>query len=122
VTYSYPSGHATNGYLAGLVLSAVMTDRSTSLMARGERYGQNRVVCGVHYPSDVAEGQQMAKFLFALIVKQPAYQLDLKCALEEDAADINSALPDRRKPIHKSGYDDECAKLDENYYAEMSAL
>lgn len=53
---SYPSGHATLGWAWGLVLAEVAPDKADALLNRGWEFGQSRVVCGVHWASDVAAG------------------------------------------------------------------
>lgn len=110
-TYSYPSGHATNGYLAGLVLAKVMPDRRAAIMARGMRYGTNRVICGVHYPTDVVVGQIFARFLFSKIDSDPRFRKDVDCAVEED-------LLDRLGKLHNGAGADfsaDCKALSEKY-------
>lgn len=85
---SYPSGHAANGEMAGLLLAAVMPERAPLLRARGLRYGANRVVCGVHHPIDVAEGRHIADATFARLSQEPEFKADLACAIEEHRASI----------------------------------
>ncbi|WP_283514263.1 phosphatase PAP2 family protein [Sphingomonas sp. 2R-10] len=115
-TYSYPSGHATNGYLAGLVLAEVMPDRRAAVMARGVRYGTNRVICGVHYPTDVAVGQVFARFLFSKIDVDPRFRRDVDCAIEEDVLD-------RLGKLHNgvsSNLSAACGALSEKYRSDST--
>jgi acid phosphatase (class A) len=98
-SFSYPSGHSADGYVAALLLVDVMRDgpldtidRSGTILARGVRFGTNRMVCGVHYPSDVAAGQAFAKALYGAIAKTPDFIADLACAREEEAADRKGTL------------------------------
>jgi acid phosphatase (class A) len=99
-TSSYPSGHSADGYVVALLLADVMrsgapgvADRTDALMARGVRFGTNRMVCGVHYPSDVATGEAFAKALYEAIKKRvPQFAPDLACAREEEAADRKGLL------------------------------
>lgn len=92
---SYPSGHAANGYAAALVLSAIMPERRTALVARGIRYGDNRVVCGVHHPGDVAEGRRIAAAYVAALGHDEAFRHDLECAQDEYRAYLNAAAGPR---------------------------
>lgn len=85
---SYPSGHAGNGEMAGLLLAAVMPERARLVRARGVRYGANRIVCGVHHPIDVAEGRRIADATFARLSQEPEFKADLACAIEEHRASI----------------------------------
>ena len=50
---SYPSGHTTMAFSMGAVLSRLVPERASAIMARAARYGQSRIVCEVHYRSDV---------------------------------------------------------------------
>jgi len=80
---SYPSGHSANGYVAALLLADVMPERASLLLARGIRYGDNRVVCGVHHPTDVEEGRRLAKAYYARVSQDPQFEADRACAIEE---------------------------------------
>ena len=82
---SYPSGHAMNGYVVGLVLSQVFRDQRQAILARGVRYGDNRVACGVHHPSDVEAGRLLGVAYFNKLSADPTFQADLKCAQAEQA-------------------------------------
>lgn len=117
---SYPSGHSTNGYLAAMVIAQADPGHANTIMARGVRYGTNRLICGAHYPTDVLAGQRFARFLFGLISVEPVYKDDLACAAEEQDADERGALPSRA-PGAASPYSPDCAKLDQTYWTEMSA-
>jgi acid phosphatase (class A) len=117
---SYPSGHAANGIVAALLLSAVMTpapdepDRRPLIMARGIRYGENRVVCGVHNPSDVRAGQELGQHIFDQAAGTDQYQYDLICAQAEN----------QQSPAYRSGnrqpYTQDCQKRFLQYAAEAA--
>ena len=51
---AYPSGHATLGWAWGLVLAEIAPSKADALLNRGFEYGQSRIVCGLHWSSDVA--------------------------------------------------------------------
>ncbi len=82
-TYSYPSGHSTFGWTTGLVLAAISPDRATELLARARSYGESRVVCGVHYQSDVQAGRMAASALFGALQASPDFKADLDRAGRE---------------------------------------
>lgn len=82
---SYPSGHSFVGYTTALVLADVFPERADAILARGVRYSNNRVVCGVHYPSDVAQGRFIAAAYIAAARQNPAFAAGLDCAKREDA-------------------------------------
>lgn len=82
---SYPSGHAANGYGAALLIAEIFPARREQIMARGVRYGQNRLACGAHHPSDVRQGQLIAIEYFKQVWTNPRFKHDLDCAKAEDA-------------------------------------
>lgn len=90
-TGSYPSGHAANGYAAALLLAAVFPARRAEILARGARYGDNRVICGVHHPIDVERGRALARAVFDRVSATPAFAEDLACAQREGTASASPA-------------------------------
>jgi acid phosphatase (class A) len=80
---SYPSGHAAIGWAFGLVLAEVAPKQSQSLIARGRAFGLSRVVCNVHWPSDVLEGQMMASAVVARLHAEAEFRNDLDAARAE---------------------------------------
>lgn len=56
---SYPSGHSALGWAWALVLAEIAPERSKEILARGYAFGQSRVICGVHWQSDVDAGRVM---------------------------------------------------------------
>ena len=83
---SYPSGHATAGWLYALVLAELAPDHAAQVLARGRAYGESRVVCGVHYPSDIEAGRTTAGAVFARLHADPDFRADMTSAREEIAA------------------------------------
>ncbi len=56
---AYPSGHAMFGRMFARVLSNMFPEREIQLIRRGDEIGRNRMLGGVHYPSDVAAGKAL---------------------------------------------------------------
>ncbi len=54
---SFPSGHTTAAYSAGVVLATLLPELAPSILARTSEAGNNRIVLGVHYPLDVIGGR-----------------------------------------------------------------
>jgi len=75
---SYPSGHATRGMLFALVLAEVFPEHRAELLEQGRQVGWDRVVGGVHYPSDVAAGRVLGQALAAKLMSKPAFQADFE--------------------------------------------
>lgn len=82
---SYPSGSAAVGTAYGEVIAALAPDRAAEASRIGHELGVSRLVCGMHYPSDVAEGERLGKAAFQRIAATPAYQADAVVAREEIA-------------------------------------
>ncbi|MDD3837180.1 MAG: phosphatase PAP2 family protein [Phenylobacterium sp.] len=62
---SYPSGHASVGWAWALILAELKPERADAILQRGHAFGESRVVCGVHYPSDVEAGRIVAAAVVA---------------------------------------------------------
>jgi acid phosphatase (class A) len=83
---SYPSGHMSFGWATVLILAEVAPERAQALLARGREYGESRVVCAMHYPSDIVGGQLVATAVIARLHGDPEFNQDLDCAQQEHAA------------------------------------
>jgi acid phosphatase (class A) len=57
---SYPSGHSTFSYTVAIILANMLPEKAVAIFARARVYAHNRVVGGVHYPSDVEAGRVSA--------------------------------------------------------------
>jgi len=80
---SYPSGHSTRGTVFALVLAEIMPDLRDSLLERGRAIGWERVVAGVHYPSDVAAGRFLGQNIAMQFFQNPAFRVELDRARQE---------------------------------------
>jgi len=74
---AYPSGHGTIGHLYALILSDIFPKLTVKLEARGLDVGQNRVMAGVHHPSDIVAGRKLGELLYHEIKKSKTFQDDL---------------------------------------------
>lgn len=83
---SYPSGHSAIGWTWALIMTELAPDRSTALLARGLDFGQSRVICGVHWQSDVSAGRVIAAGVVARLHANPVFLAQLAKAKEEVAA------------------------------------
>lgn len=77
VTGAYPSGHATLAQLYSLVLSEFFPELKDQLQVRAEQIGQDRVIAGVHHPSDIQAGKKLASLIFKELQKSEAFKADL---------------------------------------------
>lgn len=80
---SYPSGHAATGWAWALILAQLAPDRASPILYRGAAFGDSRVICGVHYPSDVEAGRQTGAALVAVLQARADFRADLNQARAE---------------------------------------
>ena len=71
---SYPSGHATVGYYMGVILAAMVPEQRAAIFARAQEFAESRLICGVHYRSDIEAGRIAGTVLAALTMTDPAFQ------------------------------------------------
>ena len=80
---SYASSNAAAGWAWALVLAEIAPDQASSVLVRGREYGENRVICGLHYASDIIAGQTMASATVARLHANPEFMKDLETARAE---------------------------------------
>lgn len=83
---SYPSGHTSIGWAWALILSEIAPERANAIQARGRDYGESRLVCNVHWQSDVLAGRFMGAAAVARLHDNAGFQRDLAAARMEVAA------------------------------------
>ena len=89
---SYPSGHSTIGYGWGLILAELLPARAAELVERGREFGDSRMVCNVHWLSDVQTGRYVAGAVVSRLHAAPEFRADMEAAAAELAA--STAKPD----------------------------
>ncbi len=80
---AYPSGHATTGYLMALTLIDMVPEKRDAILARADDYANNRLICGVHYRSDIEASKLLAYTIHAVMANKPQYQQELAVARAE---------------------------------------
>ncbi len=60
-----------------MILARVAPDRAAALMARAAEYAESRLICGVHFPSDVYAGQAVAAAVVSRLDASAEFQSDL---------------------------------------------
>lgn len=80
---SYPSGHSSIGWAWALVLAEIAPDRADAIFARGLAFGESRVVCGVHWKSDVEAGRVVGAAAVSRLHKDPVFAAQLELARKE---------------------------------------
>jgi len=66
-TPAYPSGHSFQGALIAMILSQIFPLHEEKFTKLGESIGDNRVIFGVHYPSDNYAGIELAKQVYPFV-------------------------------------------------------
>jgi membrane-associated phospholipid phosphatase len=83
---SYPSFHAVQGALWAAILARLAPAWKERILARGDQIGTDRVIAGVHFPTDVAAGQQLGRVLAQRFARDPAFDADLYNAAQKEFA------------------------------------
>ena len=86
---SYPSGHSTMGYSMAIVLAALVPDKAPAILDRARTYAENRIVCGVHYRSDIVAGQALGTAVAEKLLADPRFAADFGAAKSELQNAIN---------------------------------
>ena len=93
---SYPSGHTAAGWAWALILTEIAPDRADAILARGRAFGESRMICNVHWRSDVEEGRVVGAAVVARLHADPAFIADVTAAKTEIAkARASDAAPTR---------------------------
>lgn len=80
---SYPSGHSALGWGWALILAEIAPHRADAILQRGRDFGQSRLVCNVHWASDVDAGRLVASAAVARLHADAAFRKDMIAAKAE---------------------------------------
>lgn len=80
---SYPTGHGAGGWALALVLAEVIPARADAVLQRGRDFGDSRVICGYHFPSDIEASRLVAAGGVARLHADPAFRRQLDAARRE---------------------------------------
>lgn len=64
---AYPSGHTTIARVFALKLAEIFPERANEIMQRGDEVAMNRIIGGVHHPSDIVAGKKLGDAIFAML-------------------------------------------------------
>lgn len=82
-SFSYPSGHSAFGHLVAIVLANMVPEKAPELFARGTRFARQRIVGGVHYPTDIEGGKISAAVIANALLHDPEFKRDFAKAKEQ---------------------------------------
>ena len=80
---SFPSGHTLLGWSSALLMMEINPDRATEILARGYRYGENRLVVGAHWQSDTDAARLAASVAYARLHTSERFLEQMRKAREE---------------------------------------
>lgn len=81
--FSFPSSHATQAWTYAAIMAALMPEKTTQFFVRARSYGESRVVCGLHWASDIEAGRTAASAVFAALQGDAGFRADLEKARAE---------------------------------------
>ncbi|UCG89234.1 MAG: phosphatase PAP2 family protein [Gemmatimonadota bacterium] len=80
---SYPSGHTAIGWAWALIMVEIVPERTDAILEWGREFGRSRMVCNVHWQSDVDEGRFMGAATVARLHADAGFLSDLERAKAE---------------------------------------
>ena len=80
---AYPSGHTTVGYYMGVILAVMLPEHRIAIFERTQEFAESRVVCGVHYRSDLEAGRIAGTALAAVAMNDPQFKAEFAAARAE---------------------------------------
>ncbi len=75
---SYPSGHSTRATVWAEILANIFPDKRNALLERGRQIGFDRVIAGVHFPSDVYAGRVIGHNVARELLANPVFRVELE--------------------------------------------
>lgn len=82
-SFSYPSGHTVAGIVWATLLSEIFPDKREALMSRGKQIGDDRVLAGMHYPTDVIAGRKLGAEIARRLLENESFKAELEKARQE---------------------------------------
>jgi len=76
--WSYPSGHSTRAWLFALVLGTLDPSHRNAFLCSAMQVCDDRVLGGMHYPSDMMASRILAEGLYRELMKDPHFKADLE--------------------------------------------
>ena len=90
---SYPSGHTSIGFATGIVLASIVPSKAQAILACANDYAYSRLVCGMHYRSDLVAGQVLGTMVSERFLSDPANKAQLEAAAAELGTVLQAASP-----------------------------
>lgn len=93
---AYPSGHTAAGWTWALILTELAPEKADDILLRGREFGESRVVCNVHWPSDIVAGRMVGSAVVAKLHTNPKFQNDMQTARTEVLSSWEAGLTPTR--------------------------
>ncbi len=74
VTGAYPSGHSTLAKLYALILADLYPAMKNELLTRGDQIALDRVISGMHHPTDIQAGKILGELIYQELKKSKEFQ------------------------------------------------
>ena len=74
--------------MMGIILSDMVPEKRAEIMARAADYAHNRVVGGIHYPSDIEAGKISGSVIAAVLLSRPDFKAEYEVARSELRSDL----------------------------------
>jgi acid phosphatase (class A) len=81
--FSYPSNHSTFAYEAGILLAAMVPEKAAAIFGRAADFAHNRVVAGVHFPTDIEAGRIAGSVIDNAFLHNARFMADFERAKSE---------------------------------------
>ena len=75
------------------MISEVAPEHASAVLARGREFGDSRIICGVHFQSDIEAGRYLGSAMVSKLHQNAAFEADLATAKAEVAASRASGAP-----------------------------
>jgi acid phosphatase (class A) len=80
---SYPSGHAAFAAVTAILLSQLMPSKRDAIFHQARIFAENRILLGLHYPSDVAAGWTAGTLAAYAMMRDQTFRHDFAAAAAE---------------------------------------
>jgi acid phosphatase (class A) len=80
---SYPSGHAAFAACSAIVLAQLLPAKRDAIFTQARTFAENRILLGLHYPSDIASGWTAGTLAAYVMEHDQAFQRDFAAAKAE---------------------------------------
>ncbi len=80
---SYPSGHAAFAASTAILLSLLLPSKRDAIFQQARIFAENRILLGLHYPSDVASGWTAGTLAAYVMMRDRAFQRDFAAVKTE---------------------------------------